>query len=121
MYLVFSAEAAKNTRWLSCARTSVAGKDSIAIAAVSVAARLMAFRPVVIRYTIFDLRPFVVSVNPDSFEPDGGRNVSIHSHIARAKRRARTLVNANGSSDVSRGIPDCGIVNDASQSRGHRK
>jgi hypothetical protein len=49
---VFSAEVGKNTRWLSFARRSVAGKDSIAIAAASVAARLIAFRPVVIRYTI---------------------------------------------------------------------
>lgn len=86
MYLVFSAEVGKNTRWLSCARTSVVGKDSIAIAAVSVAALVIAFRPVLIRYTIFDLRPFVISVNPYSFEPDGGCNVSIHSYITRAKR-----------------------------------
>jgi hypothetical protein len=45
----------------------------------------MAFRPIIIRYTIFDLRPFIVSVNPYSFEPDGGCNVSIHSYVTRVK------------------------------------
>jgi hypothetical protein len=40
----------KNTRWLSCAKASVGGKDSMAIAAMSVAARWIALRPVLIRY-----------------------------------------------------------------------